>query len=191
MSFCGDLHMAKAKKKSIYGVHPGVKMMVDWRESLPGKTGRSLEQWIALVQRDGPDDEAARRQWLKEKHGFGTNSASRIAEQSVGKGATWDFDSDAYLKKAQQYVEEQYAGGKAALKPLYDRLLEIGGELGHDVKTCPCQTIVPLYCNHVFAQIKPTTRTRIDFGFALAKFAGRLPKRLIDNRRQGKKEPIT
>ena len=32
---------------------------------------------------------------------------------------------------------------------------------------CPCQTIVPLYRNHVFAQIKPTTQTRIDLGFCL------------------------
>ena len=168
--------MAKVKMKSIYGVHPGVNMMVDWRESLPAKTGRTLEQWIALVQRDGPDDEAARRQWLKEKHGFGTNTAWWIAEQSVGKSGNWEFDGDAYLKKAQQYVADQYTSGKAALKPLYDRLLEIGGELGDDVKACPCQTIVPLYRNHVFAQIKPTTRTRIDFGLALAKFAGKMPK---------------
>ena len=85
--------MAKAKKKSIYGVHPGVQMMVEWREKLPAKTGKTLEQWIALVKRDGPADEKALRVWLKEKHGFGTNWAWWIAEHSVGKGGTWDFDA--------------------------------------------------------------------------------------------------
>jgi len=35
------------------------------------------------------------------------------------------------------------------------------------VKACPSQTIVPLYRRHVFAQIKPRTRTEIDLGFAL------------------------
>ena len=57
-----------------------------------------------------------------------------------------------------------------------DALVELGRSMGKDVKVCPCQTIVPLYRNHVFAEIKPSTRTRIDFGFALGdtKATGRL-----------------
>jgi hypothetical protein len=35
------------------------------------------------------------------------------------------------------------------------------------VRVCPCKTIVPFYRANVFAQIKPTTRTRIDFGLSL------------------------
>ncbi|PYT26441.1 MAG: hypothetical protein DMG57_21500 [Acidobacteria bacterium] len=35
-----------------------------------------------------------------------------------------------------------------------------------------------MYRNHVFAQIKPTTRTRIDFGLALKD--RKTPNRLID-----------
>jgi hypothetical protein len=49
--------------------------------------------------------------------------------------------------------------------------------MGKDVKACPCKTIVPLYRRHVFAQIKPSTRTRIDLGLALGDT--RTPKRLI------------
>lgn len=184
--------MAKAKrKKSIYGVHPGVRMMADWIASLPQKTGKSLEEWVALVQRDGPDDEKARRDWLKAQHGFGTNAAWWIAEHSVGKGGTWDSDPDAYLEKAQEYVAAQYAGSKATLKPLYDRLLEIAADLGDDVKACPCQTIVPLYRHHVFAQLKPTTRTRIDLGLALGQYDGDLPERLIDTGGKEKKDRLT
>jgi len=47
-----------------------------------------------------------------------------------------------------------FAGPKEALRPLYDELLKLGRSLGKDVKVCPCQTMVPLYRNHVFAQIK-------------------------------------
>jgi hypothetical protein len=47
---------------------------------------------------------------------------------------------------------------------------------GQGVKACPCKTIVPLYRRHVIAQIKPATRTRIDFGLALG--ATVAPKRL-------------
>jgi hypothetical protein len=45
------------------------------------------------------------------------------------------------------------------------------------------------YRNHVFAQIKPTTRTRIDLGFALGP---RKPEgRLIDTGGYAKKDRIT
>jgi predicted GTPase len=61
--------------------------------------------------------------------------------------------------------------------------------MGPDVKVCPCQTMVPLYRNHVFAQIKPTTRTRIDLGLALKDTT--VPKRLIDTGGFAKKDRIT
>ena len=166
-------------RRSIYGVHPGVQMVADWIESLPHKTGKSLEQWIAIVKSDGPAEEKKRRDWLKDRHGFGTNAAWWIAERSVGKGGS-DDDPEEYLKQAAKYVDEMYAGGKAGLKPIHDALLEAAAELGDDVKACPCQTIVPIYRKHVIAEIKPSTKTRIDFGLALGKYSGTLPARLID-----------
>jgi len=39
-----------------YTVHPGVAMVLKWIEELPGKTGRSLEEWIALTKTSGPPD---------------------------------------------------------------------------------------------------------------------------------------
>jgi hypothetical protein len=50
---------------------------------------------------------------------------------------------------------------------------------------------VPLYRAHVFAQIKPTTNTRVDLGLALAKYKGKLPKRLVDTGGLAKKDRIT
>jgi len=50
---------------------------------------------------------------------------------------------------------------------------------------------VPLYREHVFAQIKPTTNSRIDLGFALTYYKGKLPKRLIDTGGLAKKDRIT
>lgn len=49
--------------------------------------------------------------------------------------------------------------------------------------------MVPLYRNHVFAQIKPSTNTRIDLGFALGNM--KTPKRLIDTGGYEKKDRIT
>ena len=66
--------MAQAKSKTIYDVHPGVAIVQKWVDELKEKTGRSLEDWIALVKRQGPKDEKSRREWLKIKHKLGTNS---------------------------------------------------------------------------------------------------------------------
>src|SRR5437879_6388152 len=140
--------------KSIYSVHPGVAMVQDWIADLPHKTGRTLEEWIELVINSGPSTEKERRDWLKQEHGLGTNSAWWIAERAEGKG-TEDADPKAYLKAAEQYVKAMFAGPKAGLRPIYDELLKIGFELGEDVKACPCKTIVPLYRRHLLALTNP------------------------------------
>ena len=111
-----------------------------------------------------------------------------MAERSVGKGDDLG-DSDTYLKAAEKYVEEMFAGKKEPLRPIYHALLKLGLGVGKEAKACPCQTIVPLYRNHVFAQIKPTTQTRIDFGLALGNM--KTPKRLIDTGGFARKDRIT
>jgi len=177
------------KKKSIYGVHPGVLMTQKWIAELKQKTGRTLEEWLRFIKKEGPPTEQTRRDWLKSEHRLGTNTAWWLAERSVGKGEE-AADSDAYLKAAENYVEEMFSGKKAHLRPLYDALLKLGLSIGQDVKACPCQTIVPLYRHHVFAQIKPTTQTRIDCGLALGD-TKKTPKRLINTGGYEKKDRIT
>src|SRR5713101_4947365 len=178
-----------AKSESLYGVHPSLAMVQKWLAELKEKTGRSMEEWLALVKEEGPKDEKARREWLKTKHKLGTNSAWWIAERADGKGE--EDTPEAYLEAAARYVEEQYAGPKEKLRPIYEELLKLGKSLGGDVKACPCKTIVPLYREHVFAQIKPTTNSRIDLGLALTQYKGKLPKRIIDTGGLAKKDRIT
>jgi len=163
-------------------------MTQKWITELKQKTGRSLEEWLAYIKKSGPKDEQERRAWLKEEHGLGTNTAWWLAERAEGKGEE-SGDPDLYLAKAEGDVEKMFSGGKAKLRPLYDALLKLGLKTGKDAKACPCTTIVPLYRNHVFAQIKPTTQTRIDMGFALGDMK---PKgRLIDTGGFAKKDRIT
>lgn len=180
--------MAKTNTKSIYSVHPGVVMVQKWVETLPEKTGRSLEEWIALVKKSGPKDEKARREWLKTNYKLGTNSAWWIAERTEGKGLE-DSDPEMYLLAAEKYVEEMFSGSKSGLRPIYDQLLKIGLKIGKDAKACPCKTIVPLYRNHVFAQFKPSARTRLDLGLSLGKME--VPPRLIDTGGLQKGDRIT
>lgn len=182
--------MAKAKAQMLYDVHPGVTMVQKWIAELKQKTGRSLEEWIDFVKKAGPKDEKSQRAWLRVQHKLGTNSAWWIAARAAGKEPEED-SPEKYLAAAPEYVERQYAGKKAGLRPIYDELLKLGKSVANDVKACPCLTMVPLYRNHVFAQIKPTTNTRVDFGLALTHYKGKLPKRLVDTGGIAKKDRIT
>jgi hypothetical protein len=176
-----------AKKTTPYSVHPGILMVQNWIATLKQKSGRSVDEWLALIRKSGPPTEKERREWLKKEYGLGTNTAGWLAERAEGKGE--DGDPDVYLQTAHQYVEDMYSGSKAGLRPIYDALLKLGLAIGKDAKACPCKTIVPLYRNHVFAQIKPTIRTRIDLGFALG--ARKAEGRLIDTGGYAKKDRIT
>jgi hypothetical protein len=167
--------------RSLYSLHPSYEREAAFEANLKERTGKSLEQWLALVKKDGPLTEKERREWLKEKHGFTTVYAWWVAERAEGKGSAADYDPEAC-------VEAMFAG-KAGVRPVYDKLLKLALALGADVKACPCQTIVPLYRTHVFAQLKPSTRTRLDLGLALRDIP--FTERLLDTGGRGKKDRIT
>jgi hypothetical protein len=177
------------RTKSIYSIHPSLQMIQKWVAELKEKTGRSVDEWAAFLRKSGPKGDAARRDWLKKEHGLGTNAAWWLTDRAAGRGEE-DSDPQKYLEAAERYVKQMFAGKKAALRPIYDRLLQIGLSIGKGAKACPCKTIVPLYRKNVFAQIKPATNSRIDLGFYLkgAKVTG---KRLIDTGGLAKGDRIT
>jgi Domain of unknown function (DUF5655)/Domain of unknown function (DUF4287) len=177
----------KQSASSTYDVHPSLGMYQKSLAALKQKTGRTLEDWIKLVKKEAPATEKERRAWLKAEHGLGMNYAGWIAEHSVGKGD--DGNPETYLRQAEEFVDNMFSGPKGSLRPIFDELLKLARSLGADVKVCPGKTIVPLYRKHVFAQIKPTTRTRIDLGLALKDT--KVPKRLIDTGGFAKKDRIT
>jgi hypothetical protein len=148
------------RKNSVYTLHPGFAMEESSLRNLKERTGRTLEEWIRIVKKSGPAAEKERMAWLKEAHGITTNYAMWIAKRADGSGGSANYDPDAM-------VEAMFAGKRAGLRPIYDRLLALAFGLGKDVRVSPCKTIVPFYRTHVFAQVKPTTNSRIDVGYAL------------------------
>jgi hypothetical protein len=148
------------RKNSVYTLHPGFAMEESGLAILKERTGRTLEEWVRIANKSGPATEKERIAWLKETHGITTNYALWIAKRVDGGGSRDCYDPD-------EMVEAMFAGKKVALRPIYDCLLELAMKLGKDVRVSPCKTIVPFYRQHVFAQVKPSTATRIDIGFAL------------------------
>jgi hypothetical protein len=180
----------KAPAPALYSVHPGVFMVIKWVEDLKAKTGRTLDGIVKHIVKSGPEGRQERVAWLKAEFGLNSHAASWLAQRAeAGTQPTWDESEASYLTTAPKYVEAMFAGPKAALLPAYHALLEEARALGSDVRFCPCKTIVPFYRNHVFAEVKPATRTRIDFGLALGdtKATGKL----IDTGGFKKKDRIT
>lgn len=177
-----------ARTEALYDVNPGVYMVMKWVAELKEKTGRTLEEWLKFIVKNGPKELRPRTQWLKEKHGIGSNTAGWLAERAGGQ-PTWDESEEAYLAMAPKFVAEMFSGKKEHLLPLYHELLELGRTLGDDVKFCPCKTIVPFYRNHVIAQVKPSTNSSIDFGLALGDTKAK--GKLIDTGGFKKKDRIT
>ena len=142
---------------------------------------------IGLVKTSGPPTEKERREWLKKEHKLGTNSAWWMAERAEGKG--WRKTRRKRILRRPRVGGGHVLRPARTLRPLYDHLLKPALSLGKDVKACPGKTIVALYRNHVFAQIKPSTNTRIDLGLALGNM--KIPKWLIDTGGYEKKDRIT
>jgi hypothetical protein len=171
-----------------FGIHPAVKMLHTWAANFHIKTGKTLEEWKHLVQGSGASTQQEQKAWLKAHFSVSSTHATWIVEIAAGGG--WgDGTPETYLKNAHAYVDAMFAGAKENLKPIYEAIVSWVYELGDDVKACPCKTIIPLYRRHVFAQIKPATRNRLDLGLALGDMV--TPPRLINTGGYEKRDRIT
>jgi hypothetical protein len=165
--------MPRKPSDSAYVLHPAYNRVEAARRNLIERTGKTLEEWAEITKTSGPPDRKARIAWLGSAHGMGSNYAEWIAMSAEGSDV---HDPDAY--DPEGLVAKQYAGPKAALRPIYQRLLSLAMSLGEDVTATPCSTYVPLRRRFAFAQIRPTTRTRIDLALALG--PTKIPKRVIE-----------
>ncbi len=134
-------------------------MMAAVATSLKERTGRTLEEWVALVQASGIDplDQNAVRRWLKTEHGVPQNSQWAIADDAA-RAAGW------VPPTLEQYIDEQYAGAKAALRPIFDRLRQVLESFGDDVKMEGRATYIPFVRRRQFAAVAAATRNRVDVG---------------------------
>lgn len=130
--------------------------------NLPARTGRSLEEWFAVLDAAGLDKHGQAVSFLKSEHGVSHGFANLIVTQHRSRGAS---SSD------QTLVDAQYAGRKAALRPVYDRLVTIASGLGEDVEIAPKKTGVSLRRTKQFALIEAPSSTRIQLGVNLRETA--------------------
>jgi Domain of unknown function (DUF5655)/Domain of unknown function (DUF4287) len=135
------------------------EMMSAVAASLPARTGRSLAEWVGLVQDSGVDplDQGAVRRWLRTAHGVPQNSQWAIAD-AAARAAGWVPPTVA------EYIDAQYTGPKAALRPIYDELAAVLTGLGDDVQIEGRSSYTPFVRSRQFAAVAAATRDRVDLG---------------------------
>ena len=140
--------------------------------NMKSKTGKTLEQWLAIAKKAGAEKHGQIVKALKTDHGLTHGYANLVAHKLL--------HSDAGSKAADgtDLVAAQYSGPKADLKPIYDAVIKAATALGKDVEIAPKKTYVSLRRNKQFAIVQPSTRTRVDLGINLKgeRAAGRLEK---------------
>ena len=121
-------------------------------------TGRSMDEWVALVRASGKERHMEVVEWLKTEHGFGHGNANLVAIVAK-RGSAVGGD---------ELVDAMYAGPKAALRPFHDRVIELARSFGPDVELAPKQAYVSLRRSKQFGTVGPGPNGRIEIGLNLA-----------------------
>ena len=140
--------------------------------NMKSKTGKTLEQWLAIARKTGAEKHGQVVKALKADHGLTHGYANLVAHKLLQSDAGSKADAGTDL------VAAQYAGPKADLKPIYDAVIKAALSFGKDVEIAPKKSYVSLRRNKQFAIVQPSTRTRVDLGISLKgePAAGRLEK---------------
>jgi len=136
-------------------------------QNLKEKTGKTLNEWKALLRQQPFSKHGEYMNFLKKEHGITHGFANFITLQFRG--------ADAGSADADDLVNNQYQG-KEHLKPIFDLLKIKIAKLGSDVEIAPKKAAVSMRVKRQFVLIQPTTKKRIDLGlkFNSKAYEGRL-----------------
>jgi predicted transport protein len=127
-------------------------------DNLPEKTGKSLEDWLKITRTSGLEKHGQIVKMLKSDHGMTHGFANLVAAKTL---------EPASVAGGDNLVDNQYAGAKADLRPIYDAIIGEVKKFGSDVEVAPKKTYVSLRRNKQFGLVQPSTKTRVDVGINL------------------------
>ncbi len=128
-------------------------------ENLHKNTGKTLDQWINIVNKQKIAKHGEIIKYLKDNHGLTHGFANLIAHKSKGSDAGSAENQDDLIVK-------QYHG-KENFKPIYDKLIKEISKFGKDIEIAPKNTYVSLRRKKQFAILNPATKTRFEIGINL------------------------
>lgn len=127
--------------------------------NLKDKTGKSLDEWKAVISKQNFSKHGEIVKFLKEEHKVTHGYASEIALKVLGSDAASAADTD-------ELFENQYKG-KEHLKPFYDKVLAEVQNFGAEFEIAPKKAYVSLKRKKQFVTLTPASKTRFEIGFNL------------------------
>jgi hypothetical protein len=119
--------------------------------------GKPLDEWFGVIRAGGATKHTEIIEMLKDHHGMKHGAAHRVALLARQAQSP---------QTADQHLAELYAGKKAHLRPIHDRLIAIVDRLG-GAEIVPKRGYVGLRRDKQFAMIQPSTTSRVDLGLIL------------------------
>ncbi len=124
-------------------------------DNMPEKTGKTLDEWTQILNKENIEKHSMAVKFLKTEHGVTHGFANTIV--------TLSKEED---NAPEALVSNQYKG-KESLIPIYEKLLNTIKHFGEDIVITPKKGSVSFIRKRQFALIKPATKTRIDLGLKL------------------------
>jgi predicted transport protein len=126
---------------------------------IESETGKTLDYFVKAIRAAKLTKHKEILNFFKDEHGLSYGFANTMAHavRDVIEG----------VKSEDTLVEEQYAGAKSDLKPIYDAVIKAVEKFGKDVEIAPKKAYVSLRRKKQFAIVQPSTKTRLDFGLII------------------------
>ncbi|SIT79647.1 DUF4287 domain-containing protein [Pontibacter indicus] len=128
-------------------------------DNLQKNTGKSLSEWIKIVQGTGLQKHGEMVKFLKTEHGFTHGFANMVVLKAKGSDA-------GSAESPDDLIVKQYKG-KEQLLPIYEALVTRLKQFGEDVELAPKNAYVSARSKKQFALLQPSTKTRLDVGINL------------------------
>lgn len=131
--------------------------------NIEARTGRTFAQLCALIADSGLTKVGEQRAMLMDKLKLGYGDANTLALLAKQAAAPVAADADP--------LDAIYAGAKASLRPLHDRLHAEISKLGA-FETAPKKSYVSLRRTKQFAMLGPATKAEVELGLNAKALSG-------------------
>jgi hypothetical protein len=128
--------------------------------NIEAATGKTIPALAAAVAERGPLSHSQIVAVLKAEYGLSYGNANALAHKVRELNAGGPPPPDTLL-------DAQYAGAKAGLRPIYERLVGIAASLGPDVQVVVQKTGVALRRRKQFAVVQASSAKRVELGLNL------------------------
>jgi hypothetical protein len=135
------------------------KALATQLENIQKKTGKSLGQLDTILKKSGLSKHGELRDLFKRDLGLGHGDANTLVHALLKSHGS----AVAAGKSGDDVLDEIYAGPKAALRPIHDKLMDAINGFG-EFEIAPKKGYVSLRRKKQFAMLGPATNTRFELG---------------------------